>query len=196
MVWAAWRTRSSTSAALSASRTSSSAACRAPPCVCPFASTIGLVSLTIARWPHCCAQLRRQGPAPTPRRGTPPSRWPTRRVARSNPVTSDMSTPRHRGRRAASRGLGQRCTHPDRCVALVLPPQLVAGDAERLGQPDQRQVLRMSRAGIHTVRLFANPASTPRRPRVNSRSPGRFAMRPASARVLGKASSGSVECTR
>jgi hypothetical protein len=26
--------------------------------LCPFASTIGLVSLTIARWPLCCAQLR------------------------------------------------------------------------------------------------------------------------------------------
>jgi hypothetical protein len=31
--------------------------------LCPFARTIGLVSLTIARWPLCCMQLRHHGPA-------------------------------------------------------------------------------------------------------------------------------------
>jgi hypothetical protein len=31
--------------------------------LCPFASTIGLVSLTIARWPLCWAQLHHHGPA-------------------------------------------------------------------------------------------------------------------------------------
>jgi Resolvase, N terminal domain/Helix-turn-helix domain of resolvase len=39
--------------------------------LCPFARTIGLVSLTIARWPLCWTQLRRRGPAPTPLGGTP-----------------------------------------------------------------------------------------------------------------------------
>jgi hypothetical protein len=29
--------------------------------LCPFARTIGVVSLTIARWPLCYAQLRRRG---------------------------------------------------------------------------------------------------------------------------------------
>src|SRR5438093_7366706 len=59
MVWAAWRMRSSTSAAASASRTSSSADwSRATVRLCPFARTIGLVSLTIARWPLCWMQLR------------------------------------------------------------------------------------------------------------------------------------------
>jgi hypothetical protein len=31
--------------------------------LCPFTSTIGLVSLTIARWPLQSAHLRRRGPA-------------------------------------------------------------------------------------------------------------------------------------
>jgi hypothetical protein len=33
--------------------------------LCPFARTIGVVSLTIARWPLCCTQLRHQRPATT-----------------------------------------------------------------------------------------------------------------------------------
>jgi hypothetical protein len=46
--------------------------------LCPFARTIGLVSLTIARWPLCCKQLRHRSPATYTTRwdatkGTPPS---------------------------------------------------------------------------------------------------------------------------
>ena len=39
--------------------------------LCPFARTIGLVSLTIARWPLQPRQLRRQAGLPTPLGGTP-----------------------------------------------------------------------------------------------------------------------------
>jgi hypothetical protein len=37
--------------------------------LCPFARTIGVVSLTIARWPLCCTQLCRRGSATYTTRG-------------------------------------------------------------------------------------------------------------------------------
>src|SRR4029453_11057628 len=50
--------------------------------LCPFARTIGLVSLTIARWPLCCTQLRHRGLATytTQRDATPDSPDHTRTV--------------------------------------------------------------------------------------------------------------------
>src|SRR5512132_1101789 len=64
--------RSSTSAAFSASRTSSSTELvKDHRALCPFARTLGLVSLTIARWPLCCARCAIAAVLPTPLDGTP-----------------------------------------------------------------------------------------------------------------------------
>ncbi len=53
-------------------RTSSSADWSRAIVCCPFASTIGVVSPTVTRWPHLRAQARRQSRLLTPPDGTPP----------------------------------------------------------------------------------------------------------------------------
>ena len=69
MVWAAVRTRSETSAAVSASRTSSSADCRGPPCAVPvLRAPLAVVSLTSHGGTPTCTATPSRPPTNTTRR--------------------------------------------------------------------------------------------------------------------------------
>jgi hypothetical protein len=54
--------------------------------LCPFARTIGLVSLTIARWPLQREQLRRRGPA------TYTTRWDATSAYFGSPIRASRSS--------------------------------------------------------------------------------------------------------
>jgi hypothetical protein len=74
---------------------------RGLPCVCPFASTIGVVSLTIARWPLSGTQLRHRGPATyTTRWDATPQDGADRRSAKNADAPMDQSREAHLAERS------------------------------------------------------------------------------------------------